>query len=81
MSGVFRSCVTVRALALAGPIDNLVLHAVPLPELRRLPQLTSTTSSNNTIFTSTTLEIDLTCVAGGFSRFVIIFCSVLYYIM
>ena len=60
MSGVFGRRVAVCALALAGPIDNLVLDAVPtgslsLPELRRLPQLTSS------IFTI--LVIDLTDVA------------------
>ena len=60
MGGVSRPRVAVRALALAGPIDNLVLGAVPadsvsLPELRRLPQLAST------IFTI--LVIDLTGVA------------------
>ena len=60
MCGVFRCRVAVCALALAGPIDNLVLDAVPtgslsLPELRRLPQLTSS------IFTI--LVIDLTDVA------------------
>ena len=60
MGGVSRPCVAVRALALAGPIDNLVLGTVPadsvsLPELRRLPPLPST------IFTI--LVIDLTDVA------------------
>ena len=72
MSGVFRLCVTVCALALAGPIDNLVLDAVPtdsvsLPELlRSLPQLPT-----STIFTI--LEIDLTGVARCFASLVIIF--------
>ena len=78
MGGVFRRRVAVRALALAGPIDSLVLGAVPagsvsLPELRRLPQITST------IFTI--LVVELTDVAGCFARLVIIFRSVVLYYM